>query len=469
MNDDKKIDLDAPLLSIRRFSLDPPASSPTPSNSNATNNSTNKVSSRRYSLPFYKPDVKSGPVRNPGVIPFVWEQRPGQPKPGANSPSRPLYVAPKPPPVKMGSSVRTRKPVTSYSSSVNESKDPCFEDSNCPNNERLDEKQEQSKEEEKFDEPPQAVPENAQAKSRCGISNGNHETQETEKDKQMKEQEEKETKKEEQEQKQNQIREESEEEEDNFSDALDTLSRTESSFMNCSVSGLSELPAGPMKQSPLPGGSDLDAREFMIGRFLPAAQAVATESPQYTFRKAPGPARELPKPPQPIVGTGITPSQRRIPVPLPFQHQPKYENNFDEEEEDEDEEEDGDEFEESRRFYARGCGFLPSFCMKSSLLMMNPVPGMKGRGKVASPRGGAGRRMGSPLIRSSNNGSDSKHSDEAFENYMVGYFSVFLLRMFKHKLFVSIPNLKQFSLFCTNIRLYMPLILYLKPHVNLFI
>ena len=76
----------------------------------------------------------------------------------------------------------------------------------------------------------------------------------------------------------------------------------------------------------------------------------------------------------------------------------------------------------SIRFSAKGCGFLPSFCMKGSLLMMNPVPGMKARGKVMPPRGGAGRRAGSPLIRSSNNGSDSKHSDEAFENYMVGYF-----------------------------------------------
>lgn len=440
MEENKKIDLDAPLLSIRRFSVEPPISSPSiPSDSNSTSKSC-----RRSSLPFYKPDIKSGPVRNPGVIPFVWEQRPGQPKPGTNSPSRPPYVAPKPPPIKTGSSVRTRKPFTSYSSSVKEEvRDSYFEDSKCPNDERLEEK-----EEDKLDKPPQTVPQSVRTKSRSAITNGNHETQETEKEKEMKEQEEKENKEEEQEQeqeqKQNQMQErfpeeEEEEEEDNFSDALDTLSRTESFFMNCSVSSLSELPPGPTKQSPLPGGSDPDARDFMIGRFLSAAQAVATGSPQYTFRKAPAPARELAKPTPPIVGTGINPSQRRVPVPLPYQHQPKYENNFEEEEEDESEEEDEDEFEESRRFYAKGCGFLPSFCMKSSFLIMNPVPGMKGRGKAVPPRGGAGRRTGSPLIRSSNNGSDSKHSDEAFDNYMVGYLTS---KFLNHQFICVHPQIK---------------------------
>ncbi|KAF3339840.1 Reticulocyte-binding protein 2 [Carex littledalei] len=429
MDEHKKIDLDAPLLSIRRFSVEPPTSSFTTSNSNST-----KQAHKRSSLPFYKPDIKSGPVRNPGVIPFVWEQRPGQPKPSTNSPSRPPFVAPRPPPVKMGSSVRTRKPVTNYSSSAKNVKDPYFEDFNYPNNERLEEKQEQEQieEEEKFDKPPQVVPESAQAELKSAISNGNHQTQETHKEKQVKEQAEKELKKREQEQKQNEMREkfeeeeEDEDEEDNFSDALDTLSRTESFFMNCSVSGLSELPAGPTKPSPYPGGSDPDAREFMIDRFLPAAQAVATGSPQYTFRKAPVPAREVAKPAQTFVGRGINPSQRRVPVPLPYQNQPKYENSFEEEDEDE-EDDDEEEFEESRRFYAKGCGFLPSFCMKGSLLIMNPVPGMKARGKVMPPRGGAGRRS-SPLIRSSNNGSDSKHSDEAFENYMHSWEPVY-----KHK------------------------------------
>ncbi|KAJ3685143.1 hypothetical protein LUZ61_014307 [Rhynchospora tenuis] len=431
MDENKRIDLDAPLLSIRRFSVEPPTSSTTTSHSNSTNQA-----HRRSSLPFYKPDIKSGPVTNPGVIPFVWEQRPGQPKPGANSPSRAPFLAPRPPPVKTGSSVRTRKPVSNYLSSLKEIKGPSFEELKCANGERLEEKQEESKKEEKFENPTKVVAESGvQAKSRRTINNGNREFQETEKRKQEeeKEKERKEIKKDEQEHKENVMRiaeeeEEEEEEEDNFSDALDTLSRTESFFMNCSVSGLSEMPVGPTNQSPLPGGCDPDARDFMIGRFLPAAQAVATGSPQYTFRKAPGPGRELPRSPQTIVGGGMNPGPRRVPVPLPYQHQPKYENNFEEEEDDDDDEEDEEDFEESRRFQAKGCGFLPSFCMKGSFLMMNPVPGMKGRVKAVPSRGGAGRRTGSPLIRSSNNGPDSKRSDEAFENYMHSWEPVY-----KHK------------------------------------
>lgn len=429
----KKIDLDAPLLSIRRFSVEPPTSSSPNSNYTSTTNQAH----RRSSLPFYKPDIKSGPVRNPGVIPFVWEQRPGQPKPGT-APSRPPVAAPRPPPVKLGSSVRTRKPVNNWSNSVKEIKDPYFEDFSYSINERLEEKQEQIKEEEEFDERPQVVVESVQANAWSTTRNENQQTREKEnleKEKQKKEEENKTIDKEEQkvkekENEQTEAEEEEEDEgEDNFSDALDTLSRTESYFMNCSVSGLSELPAGLTKKPSLPGGTDADAREFMIGRFLPAAQAVATGSPQYTFRKAPVPGRESTKPPQSIVGMGINAGLRRVPVPLPYQHQPKYDNNFDEEVEDVDEEDDDEEeLEESRKFYAKGCGFLPNFCMKGSFLMMNPVPGMKGRVKEVPSYGSARRRTGNPIIRSSYNGSISKHSDEGFENYMVCYLNLYLLQ-----------------------------------------
>ncbi|XP_054812201.1 uncharacterized protein LOC129313271 [Prosopis cineraria] len=71
-----------------------------------------------------------------------------------------------------------------------------------------------------------------------------------------------------------------------YQDALDTLSTTESFFMNCSASGLSGLD----DQEIQPSGSfsgDQQARNFMIGRFLPAAKAMASGSLQYTSRKPP--------------------------------------------------------------------------------------------------------------------------------------------------------------------------------------
>lgn len=85
----------------------------------------------------------------------------------------------------MGSSVRTRKPVSNYLSSAKNAKDPYFENFSYPNNERLEEKQEkeQIEEEEKFDKPPQVVPETDQTDLKSAISNGNHQTQETEKEK----------------------------------------------------------------------------------------------------------------------------------------------------------------------------------------------------------------------------------------------------------------------------------------------
>ncbi|CAN0914044.1 hypothetical protein LINGRAHAP2_LOCUS28316 [Linum grandiflorum] len=81
-----------------------------------------------------------------------------------------------------------------------------------------------------------------------------------------------------------------EEEQVSFVDANDTLSRTESSFLNCSVSAVDDgLDTRPNRTL----SSDLRAREFMIGRFLPAAEAMASEttsqqhSPRYPAKKQP--------------------------------------------------------------------------------------------------------------------------------------------------------------------------------------
>ncbi|KAJ8444570.1 hypothetical protein Cgig2_013849 [Carnegiea gigantea] len=71
--EEKQLDIHQPLLSVRHGSSTtiPPAV-----NKKKTNDSHPSLPS----LPYYKSDLKSGPVRNPGVIPFQWEQSPGRPK-----------------------------------------------------------------------------------------------------------------------------------------------------------------------------------------------------------------------------------------------------------------------------------------------------------------------------------------------------------------------------------------------------
>ncbi|KAI3795196.1 hypothetical protein L1987_37845 [Smallanthus sonchifolius] len=71
---DKRLNLNRPLLSVRRFS---------PNAANAQKDSRRKNESSIPALlpsPSYKSELHSGPLRNPGTVPFVWEQIPGRPK-----------------------------------------------------------------------------------------------------------------------------------------------------------------------------------------------------------------------------------------------------------------------------------------------------------------------------------------------------------------------------------------------------
>nr|CAD1823747.1 unnamed protein product [Ananas comosus var. bracteatus] len=318
--EDKRLDFDAPLLSVRRFS-----GSGTAAESTAAAAASNGV--RRSPLPTYMSELKSGPVRNPGVVPFVWEQRPGQPKDGpgaaaaAAAAARPP-AAPRPPPAKLGSSVRTRR------------HPPLAPPTPPPDAEAAT----------ASPEPPES---SAHKKDGDGDGDGDSGGDDDDDD-------------------------------DVFSDARDTLSRTESFFMNCSMSGLSGMPhssSDPPRES---FAKDPLARDFMMGRFLPAAQAVASGSPQYTFRKAANP-----KQPERVVTRD---HRRRPPVPLPFQHTPNYNSNL------------------------HGCGFLPKFCLKSSLCLLNPVPALKVRGRPPPPP--HARRSAGPSIRSSHNATLSQAGDE---------------------------------------------------------
>ncbi|KAL6616093.1 hypothetical protein ACP70R_038363 [Stipagrostis hirtigluma subsp. patula] len=341
---DKRIDLGAPLRSVRRN--DAP---PTP--------------------PHRRPDQKSGPVRHPGAVPFVWEQRPGQPKS-----VRTRRPPPSPPPRAASHARQEEIGGSPYHDALG---DPDHEAPRGVANdgirtgawarkEEVDVEVTEARKEAKQREAAVA----AAAVPRKQDDGGG------------------------------------EDDDERFSDALDTLSRSESFAMNCSVSGLSGVPDPT-------GGAEPGARGFMMDRFLPAAQAVAVGSPQYTFRKTGATGNSGRDHARAAAGNGDD-RMRRAPVQLPYQHLPPnylscaYPRR---EEHDEEEEEYDDDYDvhSTRGFSSKGCGLLPGLCVKTSLLLLNPVPAMK-RGKAQGrardrqfPSKGRGQMAPSPLARSSQN------------------------------------------------------------------
>lgn len=385
------MDFDAPLLSVRRFSAGAAAAgtttAPCASKSEDGNRgaAAGKLLPRRSSLPFYKSDLISGPMTNPGVIPFVWEQTPGQPKDGvsSDSASAPPPVTPRLPPgrifnekesdglrasagtsVRVGTSVRTHKAATFDSDGATK---------------KAPESPKGGKQKAKEEEEERPVP---------GLpADRRHD--------------------------------ENDDEDEVFSDALDTLSRSESFFMNCSVSGLSGIPESAKASGSF--STDPQVRDFMMGRFLPAAQAVATGSPQYTFRRAATAARGHPtRPPERAVS-----GENRRPLPRPYQQRPNFVLQYAQEHVEGDscdDEEDEEDYGETDRLPSKACGLLPRFCLKSSFWLLNPVPGMKVRGRLPSPYG---RRIRSPQSKTFHHGSigqaGDEHSWEAVYKHKLGH------------------------------------------------
>ncbi|CAL4973961.1 unnamed protein product [Urochloa decumbens] len=332
--------------------------------------------------PAYKPDLNSGPLRHPGAVPFVWEQRPGQPK----SVRTRRAAAPPTPPRELARAARPEEAGgggdTPYHDALADLDLRAFHGAADHGSRATVVAAAASREgavaavarnEAKKREPVSVV-----AVLRRPDGDGGEE-----------------------------------DEDDRFSDALDTLSRTVSLAMNCSVSGLS----GAADTGP--GGAEPCAPGFMMDRFLPAAQAVAVGSPQYTFRKAGGgtgnSGRDHARAAAAKARAGNGDDRmRREPVQLPYQHLPPnylscaYPRREECGEEDEEDDDDYD-VHSTRGFSAKGCGLLPGLCVKTSLLLLNPMPAMK-RGK-AQGRGRArqfltkdrGQMARSPLARSSQN------------------------------------------------------------------
>ncbi|CAD5175111.1 unnamed protein product [Musa acuminata subsp. malaccensis] len=343
--EDKKLDFDAPLLSVRRLSAEAAAAAAAAASSSSSvppaygsGESGRKPPPRRFSLPFYRSELKSGPVCNPGVVPFVWEQTPGQPKSGGG----------RQPTVKeLHSSREATAPPAKLGSSIGIHKSAAFNPSEGAAASPEAAKEEDLKADNRSQQQPTQAPNN---------TNNNDDD---------------------------------DDDGDVFTDAPDALSRTESFLMNCSVSGLSSFrehvkPSTHASREP-------QVQDFMMARFLPAAQALASGSPQYTFRKAATPARE------PTRATDRLVSENLRRSPLLHHRRPSHST-------DDDGEEDDDDYDNHGRTPSGACGLLPKFSLKSSFCLFNPFPGMKHRGRHLPPP--RRREIHRPQIKNSSQEED---------------------------------------------------------------
>ncbi|KAG8386799.1 hypothetical protein BUALT_Bualt03G0186400 [Buddleja alternifolia] len=289
--ENKKLNLNRPLLSVRRYS---PTVTSQKNDEKKFDNSLLVIPQ----LPHYRSELKSGPVRNPGAVPFQWEQTPGRPKedikPRIQNYDRPP-ISPKLPP--------GRYPIKNDSHQGS----PITSSKNCRESQTGQSLDESIK-----------VPESSKEENNSRDS-GDHE--------------------------------------EAYVDALDTLSRTQSFLLNCSLSGLDDLDANPSGCF----STDPYTREFMIDRFLPEAKAMASQTPQN------GPKKQSLAKEKPHENKKIVPLLRYGPS---FAKRYNYHDN-------EEEEEESDDDCDQHGNVPPICGLLPRFCLKGSLCLLNPVPVMR--------------------------------------------------------------------------------------------
>lgn len=311
--EDKKLDFNQPLLSVRRVSST--AVSSQAENKGKTDNSFPKIPP----LPFYKSELKSGPVRNPGTVPFIWEQTPGKPKDERKAQTltrERSRIGPKLPPGRVPNVKQQDCDQGSKAMTITQYKPENFlpRSQNISSLDKNVNKYESSKEK-------------MEVKEGSGSEDGD----------------------------------------ETYLDALDTISRTESFLMDCSISGLSSFDAKDGK----PSGTfsmDPQTRDFMMGRFLPAAKAMASETPQHATWKQPI-LREQPRQVKKLVTRDKRGplSQYRSNVVSHHAHDIGGIESEDE----------ADDYDGSEISSSKVCGLFPRFCFKNSLCLLNPVPGMR--------------------------------------------------------------------------------------------
>ncbi|CAN1810395.1 hypothetical protein LINPERHAP1_LOCUS25895 [Linum perenne] len=221
---ERKLNLNAPLLSVRRYSSPIRAAQVTKETTNAEDSKFD----RRYSLPSFKiadcSSLEQQQVTEPVAVPFHWEQIPGRRKDGGSGNGGMLSDHPR------GSS---RFPVRWVPGIVKNQEDK-----------KLNQKTTQIK---SLDRMNGEVSTGVKSEGIDDDVDG-------------------------------------EEDDDKYSDALESLSAMGSCSMKCSVSGVSSSDCLVVKPSGT-FASDPQTRDFMMSRFLPAAKAMTLEQPQYSAKK----------------------------------------------------------------------------------------------------------------------------------------------------------------------------------------
>ncbi|KAG7034900.1 hypothetical protein SDJN02_01693, partial [Cucurbita argyrosperma subsp. argyrosperma] len=304
----KQLDLNQPFLSVRRVS-----SIETSSKANELARTDN----RWLHLPVYKSELKSGPVSNPGSVPFVWEHSPGKPKDGRESQT--IGLIPR-------SAAPTQPPGTSSDSNHLCSTGGGDDYHSHKSIVRFMSLRETFERDSSFD------------------SDNDGDGDKT------------------------------------YLEANDTLSRSKSFSMNCSETGSSGLDGGDVK----PSGTflkDQQTHELMMGRFLPAAKALASETSQVVHHRKKNVQRVQQREARKIVEIDIEHGVNSLPTTLPLNYAPP---NTHDEEASKDEDIDLDEPEYSATKARR---FLARFCLSGSFgLRHHRVPGMR-RQRSAAARG----------------------------------------------------------------------------------
>ncbi|CAK9148128.1 unnamed protein product [Ilex paraguariensis] len=309
--EEKQLDLNAPLLSVRRFSS-------TLATSDGVHRNTITKSpppNRQHSLPLYTSDWELGEVTKPAAVPFLWEHTPGRPKYN----SGPLPQLPE---------ESSNTPRLSLGTGLGRIKHTSSE---MANDRHLFRTQTDASPLNDYAMLLDSLIEGIKGKGDSDLESGD----------------------------------------DAYSDALDTLSPTQSFSLNYSVSGLSGYDGPDVKPSGT-FSTDPQTRDFMMSRFLPAAKAMVLETPQYVPRRQPA-VTEPPRQVKKVVSGELRPllEQFRSNAISPY-------GKCVEDVESEDEDECDDPGKKSRKVW----GLFPRICVKNSACLLNPVPGLKPRAQT---------------------------------------------------------------------------------------
>ncbi|XP_027365963.1 uncharacterized protein LOC113872530 [Abrus precatorius] len=310
---ERKLNINAPLMSVRRSSATPPS----------LIEAKKKILEKRHTLPYYKQDMTMDQVTEPVAVPFNWEHIPGRRK--GNGGSEPQ--------VPKATSI-TPSPRLPPGKSTNSPKHPLEKETKAAS---------------KF--------ESSNKSKSLNVSVAKIDCERERKAEKIVE-----------------IRRSNVEEDvddDVYSDALETLSPTESFSLNCSVSGVSGENLEAKKFGTF--STDEQTRDFMMSRFLPAAKAMTLQPPQYASKKQSVLVEQQPRDVSKLVREEKKHLYNRLTTDIIPYTGPS------QEEESEDE---GDDYDNSANISAKGCGLLPQLHIRNSLCLLNPVAGMKMKNQV---------------------------------------------------------------------------------------